>query len=180
MNKLIVFFLFMLVGSGLLVGVVQGGSGVVNTRLSANITATDTTLPVLTTTDFLDEDYVIIGSEKIYYTGTTANSFTGCTRGYEGTTAFGHVEDAYVYSEKAAALNYALGFDIIAVQDNLGWAAIIATPFMFFVRTVPQVLRLGTQLLTGDLAVIAIFVYCMAAGFVITLALAIIGSRRVA
>ena len=179
MNKLIVFFLFLLVSSGILIGIMQGGGGVVDTQLSANVTANATTLQVLDTTDFLEEDWVTVGSERIYYTGKTNTTFTGCTRGYSGTTGKAHVVGAYVYSQKAAALNYALNFDIVAVQDDLGWAAIIAIPLMFFVVTVPHILRIGTQLLTGDLAVIAIYVYVLAAAFVVVLALTLIGARRV-
>jgi len=179
MNKLIVFFLFMMVGCGVLVGVVAGGGGVVLTTLTETINSTVTTLPVNSTTDFLDEDSVMIGSEEIYYTGTTATSFTGCTRGYDDTTAKAHIEGAKVYTQKAAGLNYALGFNIVAVQDNYGWAAIIAIPFLFFVNTVPQILKMSTQLLTGNLAIISVFFYAMTAGFIITLALSIIGSRRV-
>lgn len=179
MNKLIVFFLVMMVGTGMLVGMMAGGGGVVTTELTATINSTATVLPVETTTDFLDEDYVIIGGEKILYTGITDTSFTGCTRGYGNTTAMAHILGAKVYTARASSLNYALGFNIIAVQDNLGWASIIAIPFMFFVRTIPQVLRASTQLFTGNLAIISVFFYCMTAGFVITLAMSIIGSRRV-
>jgi hypothetical protein len=180
MNKLIVFFLFMMIGSGIMVGIVAGGGGVVNTELTAAVNTTETTLSVNSTTDFLDEDdYVVVGSEKIYYTGTTDTSFTGCTRGYGDTTAKAHVNGARVYTQKAAGLNYALGFNIVAVQDNLGWAAIIAIPFMFFTTTIPLILKLSTQLLTGNLAIISVFFYAMAAGFVVTLAMSIIGMRRV-
>jgi len=47
------------------------------------------------------------------------------------------------------------------------------------VNTVPQILKMSTQLLTGNLAIISVFFYAMTAGFIITLALSIIGSRRV-
>lgn len=179
MNKLIVFFLFMLIGCGILVGIVAGGGGVVTTTLAADVNAENLTLNVTDTTDFLSEDYVIIGNEKIFYTGKTTTLFTGCTRGYDDTVAIAHSAGAAVYTAEASSINYALGFNIVAVQDQLGWAAIIAIPFMFFVRTIPQIMRMTTALLTGDLAIISWFFYAMVAGFIVTLAMSIIGSRRV-
>ena len=179
MNKLIVFFLVMLIGCGILVGIMAGGGGIVTTDLSANVSADAEILPVLSTDDFLSEDYVIIGEEKIFYTGTTAVSFTGCTRGYDGTTAAAHLEGNRVYTARSSTINYALGFNIVAVQDSLGWAAVLAIPLMFFLRTLPHIFRMTTDLLTGDLAIISWFFYAMAAGFIITLAMALVGSRRV-
>lgn len=179
MNKLIVFFLTMLVGCGILVGVVAGGGGVVNTKLSGNITATNATVPVESTDEFLSEDYIIIGSEKIFYTGKTDATFTGCARGYDNTEEAKHTIGARVYTAYASSLNYAMGFNLIAVQDELGWAAIVAIPIMFFIRTVPQIFRMTTTLLTGDLAIISWFFYAMAAGFIVTLAMTLIGMRRV-
>ena len=179
MNKLIVFFLFMLVGCGMLIGIMGGGGGVVNTYLTDSINSTATVLPVASTTDFLGEDYVFVENEKVFYTGTTAVSFTGCTRGYGNTTAIGHDSGTRVNTAVASAINYALGFNIVAVQDTWGWASILAIPIMFFVRTIPQVIRMSTNLLTGDLAIISWVFYIMSAGFIVTLALTIIGSRRV-
>jgi len=179
MNKLIVFFLVMLIGCGILVGVMAGGGGVVTTDLSSNVTSADTILPVLSTTDFLDEDYVLCGEEKIFYTAINGSAFFGCTRGYDGTTASAHLEGSRVYTASASAINYAMGFNMVAVQDELGWASIVAIPIMFFVRTVPMIFRMSTNLLTGELAIISWVLYAMAAGFIVTLALTIIGARRV-
>lgn len=179
MNKLIVFWLVMLVGTGMLVGIMAGGGGIVTTDLSSNVTSSAVALPVLTTTDFLDEDFVIVGEEKVFYTSVNGTTFLGCTRGYDGTTASAHEEGARVYTATASSVNSALGFNIVAVQDQWGWASIVALPIMFFMRTVPQIVRMSTNLLTGDLAVLAWFFYAMAAGFVVVLALTIIGSRRV-
>lgn len=169
----------MLIGCGILVGIMAGGGGVVTTDLSANVTSNATALPVLSTTDFLGEDYVICGEEKIFYTSTNATAFVGCTRGYDGTTAAGHTEGDRVYTAYASTINYALGFNLVAMQDELGWVSILAIPIMFFVRTIPQIIRMSTNLLTGELAIISWLLYAMAAGFVVTLALSIIGARRV-
>lgn len=61
-----------------------------------DITATDTTITVDSTADFQSQGRIIIDSEVIGYTGTTSTTFTGCTRGLEGTTAATHADDATV------------------------------------------------------------------------------------
>lgn len=75
----------------------------VETTLTAGITAGDTTINVTDASAFLvpklgpdlsyDSSYeslIQIDDEVIRYNGTTATSFTGCTRGYLGTTAVSH------------------------------------------------------------------------------------------
>jgi hypothetical protein len=178
MNKLIVFFLFLLVGCGILVGIVAGGGGVTTTYLTSNVSSNETWLNVTSTSGFLDEDDVIIGAEKIRYANINSTAFLNCTRAYGGTTAAAHVTGVKVYTERASAINNALGFNIGAMQDSLGWAAIIAIPFRFFVTTIPHVIKMSTTLLVGDLAIISWFFYAMAAGFVITLAMALISGIR--
>jgi len=169
----------MLLGCGFLIGIMGGGGGVVNTYLTNNVTANMTYLPVASTTDFLSEDYVIIEAEKVFYTAKNTTAFQNCTRGYENTTAAWHDSGTRVNTAVASAINYALGFNIIAIQDSLGWAAVIAIPIMFFTRTIPNIFWMSTNLLTGNLAIISWIFYVMAAGFIVTLALTLIGSRRV-
>jgi hypothetical protein len=60
------------------------------TTLNGGITATDATVTVVSTADFYDEGRFIVDSEVIAYTGKTATTFTGCTRGLENTTAAAH------------------------------------------------------------------------------------------
>ena len=169
----------MMFGFGILAGIMAGGGGVVTTDLAANLTANATTVTVLSTDDFLTADYMIIGSERIAYTNTTNTTFVGCTRGYDDTTAASHLVGARVYSPTANAMNNAAGFSIVAVQDTLGWAAIIAIPIMFFTVTIPHIMLTGRYLFTGDLAIIMWIYYAMVAAFIVTLALYLVGSRRV-
>jgi len=65
----------MLVGTGVLIGIVAGGG--VTTDLSDDVTAEDTTIPVDSTRDFIGEDYIIIGADKIFYTDKTENTHEG-------------------------------------------------------------------------------------------------------
>lgn len=105
------------------------------TTLRDSISATATTVPVYVTTGFSTVfhgpsysdgpsstvGYIIIDKEVIRYTGKTADSFTGCTRGVLNTRAVAHEVDAgtdadrrpkveeYIYLElPAAKLAYAI------------------------------------------------------------------------
>ena len=179
MSKLITFFLMMLICCSMLGAVMKGGGGIEAVPLTSDITVDAVTLPVSSTTDYLSQDYVIIGSEKILYTGKTAVSFTGCTRGYDGTDAVPHLEGALAYTAEAGAINNALGFNIAAVQDSMGWWGTITIPFRFFFTTIPRIIRMNMSFMSGNLAILGWLWFAMAAGFVITLALSLMGSRRV-
>ena len=157
----------------------HGGGGIVAAALASDVTATDTTISVASTTDYLSTDYILIEGEKIHYAGLTSTSFTGCTRGYDETTAVSHEAGALVYTADASAINNALGFNMAAQQDSVGWLSVLAIPFNFFVITVPRIIRMNLEFLVGPLAVVGWVWLCMAAGFVITLALMIISGMRV-
>lgn len=69
------------------------------TLLDGAIDAVVTTITVDSTDDFPSAGVMNIGSEKISYTGVTATTFTGCTRGALGTTAASHSDNASVTIE---------------------------------------------------------------------------------
>ncbi len=58
-----------------------------------------TTLTVDDTTGFEDNGYLRIDNELIHYTGKTATSFTGLTRGAGGTTDVQHSDDAAIFQD---------------------------------------------------------------------------------
>jgi hypothetical protein len=60
------------------------------TTLSADITAADTTIPVISTAGYAPHGSITIESETIYYAGTTPTSFTGARRGAAATAAASH------------------------------------------------------------------------------------------
>lgn len=81
------------------------------TRLKASAISTDTTISVETTTSFPSSGTIRIDDEEINYTGKTATTFTGCTRGVNGTTAGSHVTGAtveWVTSERYEVANHAV------------------------------------------------------------------------
>ncbi len=69
------------------------------TDVNTDVNATATTITVDSTADFEDSGFIRIGNERISYTGKTATSFTGLTRGVGGTTAVAHSNDAVITQE---------------------------------------------------------------------------------
>lgn len=83
-------------GAGLWGGFV---SGTQQTTLSAALDASNTTITVTSTTGFSNATgTVLINSELAKYTGNTATTFTGSTRGANGTIATSHSNGSIVYN----------------------------------------------------------------------------------
>ncbi|MEK6646928.1 MAG: hypothetical protein AABY84_09680 [Candidatus Firestonebacteria bacterium] len=66
------------------------------TNLTATISSSASSISVTSTTGFPGSGYVQIDEEKIQYSGTTSTTFTGLTRGVQGTTAIAHSTGALV------------------------------------------------------------------------------------
>lgn len=66
------------------------------TQLNGSHNASITTLTVDSTTGFKTAGHLSIGREEIDYTGTTATTFTGCTRGAKLSVAATHADNARV------------------------------------------------------------------------------------
>lgn len=72
------------------------------TELTAAVDANATTINVVTTKGYPNQDGIFqIDDEIIYYTGITTNSFTGCVRGFSGATDYNSGE--LVFKETSAA-----------------------------------------------------------------------------
>jgi hypothetical protein len=67
-----------------------------STTLNGGINNSVTTITVVSTTGFDSKGTITIGSEDIFYTGKTSTQFTGCTRGYNSTSAASHLTGAAV------------------------------------------------------------------------------------
>jgi hypothetical protein len=80
-------------GTGLWGGVVIPS---VANQLNGAINNSVTTITVDSTTSFPASGRIDIDTELITYTGTTSTTFTGCTRGANGTTAASHSDNAVV------------------------------------------------------------------------------------
>ena len=84
------------------------------TKLTSDITDADTTINVEDASGFPSSGKIRVGDEIITYTGTTATSFTGCSRGTYGSFASAHskgepVSTLMIYFEKKVSkhgINY--------------------------------------------------------------------------
>ena len=76
-----------------------------STTLSGAITNVQTTIPVVSTTGFSSAGAIFIDAELITYTGITATSFTGCTRGAAGSPNKSHLSGAAVNGAQVAVAN---------------------------------------------------------------------------
>ena len=96
--------------------------------LSAAINSSVTILPIVNAASYANEGVVTIDFEKIYYTGKTSNSLTGCTRGYDGTAATSHIQYSTVaYSVPNQVMNHENGNDDRSTSEILPIAAYIET-----------------------------------------------------
>ena len=145
-HKLLATFLLAFIGWSYLVAVMQGGGGVASAELSSNITAAATTIPG-DTSIFATTDIIAIGTEKILYTGKTDTTFTGCTRGYDGTTAATHEAGARIYTTEASVLNDALGFNLAVSIESGGYWGVVMLPLRFFINTLPHLVILNVNFL---------------------------------
>lgn len=87
------------------------------TEISVAITATATTVPVLDAYKLPNgPNLLTIGTddnaETVLYTGKSGNSLTGCTRGFDGTTA-----QSWAVGSKVA--RYLAAYDINTIRENL-------------------------------------------------------------
>ncbi len=116
-------------GAGLWGGFVSGSG---QTTLSASLSNSNTTISVVSTAFFSNvTGTILIDSELATYTGNTSNTFTGATRGANGTIAASHANGTIVYN----ANNYT------------GWGQSAASG-------IPEQLRLWSETNFGDYLII--------------------------
>lgn len=170
MNKLVASYMAVWFFFTLLSGVMEGTGGFNATQLNGAITATSTTITVDNTTGFLSASDIIIGDEQISYTGTTATSFTGCTRGVNDTVARGHLDNALVYNLDAAVQNRGVAFNVVGTSDDIGGLAVAAQTVDYFVKSLPNLIAWDFSFLTGELIVVRWLMIAIGGGFILYIA----------
>lgn len=85
--------------TGALAAHLKSIDGCTTTELTASLTSSATTINVVDTSAFASSGVVHIEREAIAYSGKTATSFTGCTRGYYGSEAVEHIYSTTVFPE---------------------------------------------------------------------------------
>jgi len=95
------------------------------TTLNGALNASATTIAVISTTSFAATGSFAVDNELISYTGKTATSFTGCVRGYDGTTAATHNSGATV-SDVVTTRHHEVVVDaILAIQERLAAGSVL-------------------------------------------------------
>lgn len=89
----------------------------IGTVLSADIADDATSIAVLDATDFATTGTLYIGSEQITYTGKTGNTFTGCTRGANSTTASAYTAGTAV-TESAKKFKKLVPKSVVSFADQ--------------------------------------------------------------
>jgi hypothetical protein len=96
------------------------------TTLDGALNNSATTITVVSTSGFPTRGSVAVGNEIVTYTGTSATTFTGVTRGAGGTAAISHPSGEWVASVPTAANHNDLAAAIVALQTKLGTGANVA------------------------------------------------------
>lgn len=98
------------------------------TTLSTGITNVSTTpIAVASTADFPASGWILIESELIAYTGKTATTFTGITRGVFGTTNVAHTAGVYISEAQGVASPTSIGQVLFNFTDESNGVSIDAT-----------------------------------------------------
>lgn len=90
------------------------------TSLSSSITATATSIPTLSATNFIAPTALTIGSELIFCPTLSSNTFTGCTRGWLGTTAAAYPSGTLVSQNIISYFLNQRAAEIKAIETALG------------------------------------------------------------
>jgi len=161
----------------------QGHISMATTALTAAIDDSATTITVSSTNGFPAAGIIVIGDERIAYSTTTATQFKGTTwsplvRGTSDTTAANHSIGDRVRTVESAMMNQSAAYNIAVIADSSGaWSAI--TVSLAVMRLIGSYLILPTSFLGTDLQIIAYLWWIGVAGMVLSIGLALAGSRRV-
>lgn len=164
------FMVFLYVNLTMMAMIGEGVFGVATTTLSGSLTASATTINVGSTGDFLAMNTIWIDDEEILFTGKTATSFTGVTRGVNGTKATSHATGGMVYSEPAGIVNQVAGFNVAEATTTLGTLKTVAMFPFAMAGTAARVLTWNYSWLDGRWSYLRYgFLYGLNAVFVVSL-----------
>jgi len=92
-----------------------------HTTITVGINGSATSVSVASTAAFASAGFLLIENEVVQYTGKTATSFTGLTRGVKGTTAAAHIAGVAVTEAAAVAAgsSAALTLDTVVSSNQL-------------------------------------------------------------
>jgi len=104
------------------------GSASVLGNISLPLSSAATVIPVINASSYPETGVVMIELEQVFYTGKTSTSFTGCIRGYNGTTAAGHTSYTPItYNVPNQVMNHEFGNDDRSLTTALPIEAYVET-----------------------------------------------------
>ena len=118
------------------------------TTLTANMTNVSTApIQVTSTADFASAGFLLIENEIIQYTGKTATTFTGITRGVKGTTNVAHTAGVAVTEAAAVTSTTSAAMVIDTVVASNGITCTVPDSKIYFDNTGFYNIQFGVQLL---------------------------------
>lgn len=175
-HRLLLTALIVFIGTSVLAAVMQGGGGIVYTKLTEDVAANATVWPVASTELFNDQaDIVRCGNERALYSSTNATAFFISERGYDDTIPEALDAGRHVYSTEAGILNDAFGYNLGLSIETGGIWGLVMLPINFFTQTLPHLAVLNANLFKegSPLNIIAIFWYGFGIALIVVLAIQI-------
>jgi len=176
MNKLVAGYVALFIIMTFFSSIMEGGGGLAATQLNGAIDDDDVIITVDNTQGFLVADYIIIGDEEIAYTGVTAVTFTGCTRGYYETEAKEHADNNNVYSPDSGVLNSALGFNLASTGATAGVFTVVTLTFGFLAKALPNLVMWNYSFLNGNLIYVRYLLMGIGVGMIVYFGVALINA----
>ena len=121
MSRQMVFFLFTFIWGSVFAAMMAGGNALATAQVTTSMTDDVATATVDSTTDFATSGYLYVDNEIIQYSGTTATTFTGLTRGQDKTDATSHPAGTRVYSEVGGIVNQMASFNVVETLADDGF-----------------------------------------------------------
>jgi len=182
-GRTVMFMGYMWIVTCLAGGIVSGVAPQASTRLTADISATDTTIPVVSTVGFKCPGTIVIDGERIAYSHLTATTIGGTfwrplIRGTGDVEATTHQEGAIVRMPESSLINDALSYNIALLSDASGLMSFITVP-LALLNLIGSFMILPLSFLGTDLVILTIIWGVIAVGLLVSLWVALAGGRRV-
>ena len=169
MSKIITALAVLFVIFTFINGIYENGGGIAATELNGAIDDDDTTITVDSTVGFLSADAIVIGDEQIAYTGTTATSFTGCTRAYDQTDAEEHEDNSRAYTLSTNIINQSLGFNVASTSSTVGALSVATLTWGFLTTALPNMIVWDFAFLQGQMIIFRYILIAASIGVVVYL-----------
>lgn len=147
----------------------EGSGGFASTKLTQSLSQAGTTAYVDSTSGFDKAGTIKIGSEEIYYNGTTATAFLHLDRAQNDTDANAYSARSTIYSNSADALNSAMGMDFVEQSTDSGWVGVLMIPKTFIVDVVPDIVMWDFSILKSGapMQMFRTVLFCFSVGFIV-------------